>query len=64
MKTLLIYARKRESIKVLNKLFRYRKKGITIQTFLDSVRELAEEQFYNIAMRQKLMAIASGINSN
>lgn len=40
----------------------YRKKTIDLRTYLDSVRELAEEQFLNIAMRQKLMALYSGVS--
>jgi hypothetical protein len=40
----------------------YRKKAIEIQTYLDNVRDLAEEQFLNIAMRQKIFGLVSGIS--
>jgi hypothetical protein len=39
----------------------YRKKRITLSEYLDTVRELSEEQFLNLAMRQKILSILSGI---
>ena len=35
----------------------YRKKIVDLQTYLDNVRELAEEQFFNLAMKRKVLAL-------
>jgi len=40
----------------------YRKKKIELDTYLDTIRELSEEQFLNLAMRQKILAVLSSIS--
>lgn len=35
----------------------FRKKTIDLETYLDNVRELAEEQFYNLSMKRKLLTL-------
>lgn len=39
----------------------YRKKGIDLSTYLDTIRDLAEEQFFNLAMKDKILGLISGI---
>jgi len=35
----------------------YRKKTITLGQYLETVREQSEEQFYNLAMKRKVLAL-------
>lgn len=35
----------------------FRKKSIDLDTYLDQVRELAEKQFFNIAMKRKVLSL-------
>mmetsp|Transcript_12162 Transcript_12162/g.12162 ORF Transcript_12162/g.12162 Transcript_12162/m.12162 type:complete len:224 (+) Transcript_12162:493-1164(+) len=40
----------------------YRKKTIDLSTYLETVRELSEEQFLNLAMREKILALMTTIH--
>ena len=42
----------------------YRKKVIDLSVYLDSVRELSEEQFLNLAMRQKIRGFISSCQNS
>ena len=35
----------------------FRKKKVDLNTYLETTREIAEQQFYNLAMKRKLLAL-------
>lgn len=40
----------------------YRKKAISLDVYLEQVRELSEKQFFNLAMKRKVLSVLKGTN--